>query len=132
MPIAIRFLGRGICAGEKAGPFAGAEDLRFPRQVNGAWAPFNPADFKPYASRQRWFRTPNDAYLTAHFHATGTVLRQALSFNRLSWFQVLLAATYSGAFHPTAEGQAAIADSVAHTARRVLAKYETRRKSRRR
>ncbi len=35
----------------------------------------------------------------------------------------MLAATYSGAFHPTAEGQAAIADAVVHKARGVLAKY---------
>jgi lysophospholipase L1-like esterase len=42
----------------------------------------------------------------------------------LSWFQLLLAATYSGAFHPTAEGHAAMADAVVEKARAVLAKYE--------
>lgn len=118
------FIGRGICAGVSDGPFADADDLRLPRKLADTWQPYNPADYRPYAQRRRWFRTPNDAYLTAHFHATGTVLRKALSLNRLSWFQVLLAATYSGAFHPNAEGQAAIADSVAGTARRVLRKYE--------
>ncbi len=40
-----------------------------------------------------------------------------------SWFQLLLASTYSGAFHPTAEGQAAIADAVVEKARVVLDKY---------
>jgi hypothetical protein len=44
----------------------------------------------------------------------------------LSWFQVLLASLYSGAFHPTAEGQAAMADAAVVEARRVLAKYESR------
>jgi len=37
-----------------------------------------------------------------------------------SWFQLILAATYSGAFHPTAEGHAAIADAVVERARSVL------------
>ncbi len=118
------FIGRGICAGVNDGTFANADDLRLPRKVAGIWQPYNPANYNPYESRRRWFRTPNDAYLTAHFHATGTVLRKALSYNRLSWFQVLLAATYSGAFHPNAEGQAAIADSVVATSRKVLKKYK--------
>lgn len=117
------FIGRGVCAGIHDGPFARADDLRLPRKVDGQWQPFNPAEYKPYEPRRRWFRTPNDAYLTAHFHATGTVLRKALSFNRLSWFQVLLASTYSGAFHPNAQGQAAMADSVVRSARSVLEKY---------
>jgi lysophospholipase L1-like esterase len=37
--------------------------------------------------------------------------------------QVLIAGTYSGAFHPTAEGQAVIADAVVQKAEKVLAKY---------
>ena len=119
-----KFIGRGICAGVNDGAYAQGEDLRLPRKNGDGWQPYNPSEFNPYQSRSRWFRTPNDAYLTAHFHATGTVLRRALSYNRLSWFQVLLASTYSGAFHPTAEGQAAIADAVTNTARSVLKKYE--------
>lgn len=40
-------------------------------------------------------------------------------------FQLLLAlVTYSGSFHPTAEGHAAIADAVADKARTVLKKYK--------
>ena len=46
-----------------------------------------------------------------------------------SWVQLLLASIYSGAFHPTAEGQAAIADAVVEQARGVLAKYDSRRRS---
>jgi hypothetical protein len=38
-------------------------------------------------------------------------------------FELILASTYSGAFHPTAEGDAAIADATVDKARAVLAKY---------
>ena len=97
--------------------------MRLPRKVNGAWKPYNPADFQAYASRQRWFRTPNDAFMTGNFHVAASLLTKALKFESLSWFQLLLASTYSGAFHPTAEGHAAIADAVASKARVVLQKY---------
>ena len=89
--------------------------------------PYNPADFQAYASRQRWFRTPNDAFMTGNFHVSTSVIQSVLKLQSLSWFQLLLAATYSGAFHPTAEGHAAIADAVVERARNVLAKYERKR-----
>ena len=118
------FLGRGICAGYNANALSSADDLRLPRRsAGGGWEPYNPADFQPYASRQRWFRTPNDAFLTGNFHVSASLMQKVLKLQTLSWFQLLLAATYSGAFHPTAEGHAAIADSVAERARAVLAKY---------
>jgi hypothetical protein len=124
------FLGRGICAGWSSNAFSTADDLRLPRKINGAWEPYNPADWKPYASRQRWFRTPNDAFMTGNFHVSASMLQRVLKFQTFSWFQILLASTYSGAFHPTAEGQAAMADAVVVQARRVLAKYEGRRADR--
>lgn len=117
------FLGRGICAGVTLANVQPVDDLRFPFKREGQWYPFNPADYRPYASRKRWFRTPNDAFLTGNFHVTGTILRRVLRQESLKWTQVLLASTYSGAFHPTAEGHAAIADSVATEARKVLARY---------
>ncbi len=118
------FLGRGICAGYNNNALSSADDLRLPRKVAGGdWEPYNPADYQPYASRQRWFRTPNDAFLTGNFHVSASVMQKVLKLQSLSWFQLLLAATYSGAFHPTAEGHAAIADSVAERARAVLSKY---------
>jgi hypothetical protein len=117
------FIGRGLCAGFTDNAFTIADDLRLPRKKDGRWVPYNPADFQAYAPRQRWFRTPNDAFMTGNFHVSGSVLLKALKFQSLSWFQVLLASTYSGAFHPTAEGHAAIADFVAERARAVLAKY---------
>jgi hypothetical protein len=117
------FLGRGICAGWSDAAFSTADDLRLPRKINGVWKPYNPADYRPYAPRQRWFRTPNDAFMTGNFHVPATLLQKVLQMHT-SWFQLVLAATYSGAFHPTAEGQAAIADAVVKKARQVLAKYE--------
>ena len=117
------FVGRGICAGFTDNAFSIADDLRVPRMVDNKWQPFSPTAFRAYAPRQRWFRTPNDAFMTGNFHAAGSVATRALAFQSLARFQVLLAATYSGAFHPTAEGHAAIADSVAERARAVLKKY---------
>lgn len=113
-----QFLGRGICAGE-AGETA-AEELRLPRKVNGYWQPYNPENFEPYATRTRWFRTPNDAFMTGNFHVRGRILTRLLGSRRLQWTQLLLASTYSGAFHPTAEGQAAMADAVVREARQLL------------
>jgi hypothetical protein len=117
------FVGRGICAGFTDNAFSIADDLRVPRMIDGKWSPFAPTQFRAYASRQRWFRTPNDAFMTGNFHAAGSVATRALAFQSLARFQVLLAATYSGAFHPTAEGHAAIADAVVVRARAVLKKY---------
>jgi hypothetical protein len=117
------FVGRGICAGFTDNAFSIADDLRVPRMIDGKWSPFAPTQFRAYASRQRWFRTPNDAFMTGNFHAAGSVATRALAFQSLARFQVLLAATYSGAFHPTAEGHAAIADAVVERARAVLKKY---------
>lgn len=117
------FIGRGICAGFTHSSFSIADDLRLPRKINNAWVPYNPADYRAYASRQRWFRTPNDAFLTGNFHVSPSLLQKVLKFDTFSWFQLLLASTYSGAFHPTAEGQAAIADALVETARTVLDRY---------
>jgi hypothetical protein len=119
-----KFIGRGICAGFTDNAFSVADDLRLPRKIDGVWQPYNPADYRAYVPRQRWFRTPNDAYMTGNFHVAVSLLQKVLKLEAFSWFQVLLAATYSGAFHPTAEGHAAIADAVADKARLVLDKYE--------
>jgi hypothetical protein len=121
------FNGHGICAGSISEGVRPDDDLRLPIKADGAeWRPYNPADYRPYASRARWFRTPNDAYLTGNFHMSALVANQAQKFKSLAWFQLVLASTYSGAFHPTAEGQAVIADSVLETARKVLEKYDRR------
>ncbi|MFV0297729.1 MAG: hypothetical protein ACK5JT_16585 [Hyphomicrobiaceae bacterium] len=122
-----QFYGHSICAGWIRDAISTTEDLRLPRKINGQWQPYNPSDWRPYASRQRWFRTPNDAFMTGHFHVSQTILQKALPTKTMNWFQVLLASLYSGAFHPTAEGQAAIADAVVLKARGVLGKYADER-----
>jgi hypothetical protein len=123
------FRGRGICTGYTDAPWTMADELRLPRKVDGVWEPYNPSEWRPYASRQRWFRTPNDAFMTGNFHVSQSLLQRVMKAETYSWIQLLLASVYSGAFHPTAEGQAAIADSVVEKARGVLAKYETRRRA---
>lgn len=118
-----QFVDRGICSGSYQNGGSVADDLRLPRKTDGAWVPYNPADYLAYTPRQRWFRTPNDAFMTGNFHVAASLLQKVLKLDTLASFQLLLAATYSGAFHPTAEGHAAIADSVADKARSVLKKY---------
>jgi hypothetical protein len=123
------FLGRGICASFTDAPWSMADEMRLPRKVDGAWQPFNPSDWRAYAPRQRWFRTPNDAFMTGHFHVSQSLLQNVLKTQTFSWVQLLLASIYSGAFHPSAEGQAAMADAVVEQARGVIAKYEGRRRA---
>jgi hypothetical protein len=123
------FLGRGICASFSDAPWNKADEMRLPRKVDGRWEPYNPSEWLAYAPRQRWFRTPNDAFLTGNFHVSQSVLQNVLKTQTFSWVQLLLSSIYSGAFHPTAEGQAAIADAVVAQARGVLAKYEGRRRA---
>ena len=117
------FIGRGVCAGTTYDGADIADELRLPRWTKESWRPYNPADYRAYVSRQRWFRTPNDAFMTGNFHVAASLLQKVLKFDALQWFQLVLASTYSGAFHPTAEGQAAIADAVVYNARAVLQKY---------
>ncbi|WP_210186192.1 hypothetical protein [Hyphomicrobium sp. CS1GBMeth3] len=117
------FIGRGLCAGHSNGLGPLVDDLRLPRLRNGIWQPYNPVHYQPYAARLRWFRTPNDAFLTGNFHAAGSVMQNVLKLQSFSWFQVLLAATYGGAFHPSAEGHAAMADAALLRARAVLARH---------
>ncbi|MFT3731314.1 MAG: hypothetical protein QM780_07800 [Hyphomicrobium sp.] len=117
------FVGRSLCDGLSVEGVSEVDDLRLPRKIDGMWTPYNPADYRPYAARQRWFRTPNDAFMTGNFHAAAGFLSSYLKIEPFAPFQAILASTYSGAFHPTAEGQAAIADAVTDKARAVLAKY---------
>jgi hypothetical protein len=119
-----QFNGHGLCAGFIDNAMSVADDLRLPRKTDGAWVPYNPADFQAYAPRQRWFRTPNDAFMTGNFHVSAGLMQKVLKLESVSFVQVLLAATYSGAFHPTAEGHAVIADSAAERGRAVIAKYQ--------
>ena len=118
-----QFATHGFCAIDPDRSGENAEQLDLPRFNNNRWSSFKPSEFRPYASRQRWIRTPDDAYMTTHFHSGDIISRRLMHFKRSKWFQVVMAGTYSGSFHPTAEGHAAIADAVVKKARNVLAKY---------
>jgi hypothetical protein len=125
------FRGRGICTDTVLAnaPQTVADEMRLPRLVNKIWRPYNPSEWRAYAPRQRWFRTPNDAFMTGNFHASESMVQKVMKAQApLAWLQPLLASLYSGAFHPTAEGQAAIADAVVEKARAILAKYEAMRR----
>jgi hypothetical protein len=120
------FARRGLCArGDRKNP---AEDLTLPLHRQGGWEPFKPSLYQPYAPRQRWVRTPNDAFMTVNYHQESFGQASCRDLGGLVYnpFQLFLAGTYGGSFHPTAEGQAAIADDVVRKAREILAARERR------
>jgi hypothetical protein len=65
--------------------------------------PYDLKDYRPYHTRERWFRTFNDAYLTTSWQATLTDPSNVAN---------ALSTLTTSAMHPTAEGYAAIADSL--------------------
>jgi len=77
------------------------------------------SEFRPYAPRARWIRTPNDAYFAAMTFPEGVsaTLRPS-SLHDATWG--VLSAVYGGAIHPTAEGHAAMADAALAAAKGVL------------
>ena len=119
-----QFAAHGFCAVNRQQSENISEQLELPRFDNNQWSSYQPSEFEPYASRQRWFRTPNDAYMTGHFHTSGILSNRLMRHKRTKWFQVVMAGTYSGAFHPTAEGHAVMADAVVKKARKILRKYD--------
>jgi hypothetical protein len=112
-----KFRKQGICStDEQEGASSAWHNGRYPRyRYTGSvgWAPYKPDQFMPYKARQRWFRTPNDAFMTAHYSDRMKLLPE---LRITSW------SAYSGAFHPTAEGQAALADATMKLAREILAR----------
>lgn len=110
------FSKRGICAREPTRVLIDQIAMKMPRRskVNDDFEPYSPAAALPYAHRWRLIHNPNDAFLTANTHREG-----------ISPFDILqpaYAALYSGAFHPTAEGHAIVADHVMRHVRAVLDK----------
>ena len=83
--------------------------------AEGRWRPYNPATQNyPYALRQRWVRTFNDAYM---------VLNQKVIDRSGKIDEKASAAVFSettGALHPSAEGHAAMADGMMLTLRPIL------------
>ncbi len=80
------------------------------------WRPYNPATQNyPYALRQRWVRTFNDAYMA---------INQKVVDRRGGIDERTSAGVFSettGALHPTAEGQAAMADALLLDVRPMVA-----------
>ena len=94
-----------------------------PDPMSAATAPLTcarrPSEFRPYASRARWIRTANDSYFTAMTFPHGMPsAMQPSNIHDATWGA--LSAVYGGAFHPSAEGQAAMADAALPAARDVL------------
>lgn len=119
----------GICSRPSGGADAGNDEvlrLRMPRVEGGTpntWSVEKPAGgpdstgwdphaYWPYDRTVRWMVTPNDAFMKANTH------KETWSINDLG--QPVYASTYSGAFHPNAQGHAFIADYEFCEARRAL------------
>ena len=99
------FSHRGVCARDPK-VLLDQVDMAMPRVSNatGDFVPYSPVGALPYAHHWRLVRDPNDAFLAANTH------REDISpFDEL---QPPYAALISGAFHPTAEGHAIVADHV--------------------
>jgi hypothetical protein len=78
-----------------------------------------PSDFRPYAPRARWIRTANDSYFTAMtFPGAMPTVMQPSDIHDATWGA--LSAVYGGAFHPSAEGHAVMADAALPAARDAL------------
>ncbi|TCD13465.1 hypothetical protein [Oricola cellulosilytica] len=106
-----RFRKHGLCAA-RPGSTAAAEEFDLPHKLEATseWQGFDPVtDFRPYAKRQRWFRTFNDSYLAMyHFKGHAYDERPVDTGNAM----YLAFRTLGGPVHPSAEGHAAIADEI--------------------
>jgi hypothetical protein len=81
--------------------------------------PRRPNEFQPYAPRARWIRSANDSYFTAMtFPRALSSMAQPSNIHDPSW--AAMSAVYGGAFHPSAEGHAVMADAAMPAAREVL------------
>ena len=119
-----RFAKHGFCAFDEEKPDDIDELFGIPKKKNDGWDLYNPSEYRPYNSRQRWIRTPNDVFMSVHQHTKRRLIRRFLRAKNLNQFQLIYAGTYGGSFHPTAEGQAVIADAVLLKARAILNKYK--------
>jgi hypothetical protein len=78
-----------------------------------------PSEFRAYAPRARWIRSANDSYFAAMtFPRALPSTAQPSNIHDASWGAV--SAVYGGAFHPSAEGQAAMADAALPALREAL------------
>jgi hypothetical protein len=110
------FARRGVCARDPQKALVDQANMNVPRLSHTAdqWVPYSPAAALPYAHHWRLARNPNDTFLAANTHREGIS-----AFDDL---QPVYAALYSGAFHPTAEGHAIVADHVLRHVNELLEK----------
>lgn len=108
------FVRRGICARDPQHALNDQVNMGMPRvsSASGAFAPYSPAGFLPYGHRWRLARDPNDSFLAANTHREG--------ISPFDDLQPPYAALMSGAFHPTAEGHAIVADHVLRHVNQLL------------
>ena len=112
------FAKRGICARDPQRALQDQIQMRVPRRMTATdnFEPYSPAAALPYMHRWRLIHNPNDAFLMGNTHREGLTPFDVL--------QPAYAALYSGAFHPTAEGHAIVADHVVRHARQLLDKRD--------
>ena len=110
------FARRGVCARDPQKALVDQVNMNIPRlsHANDAWAPYSPAGALPYAHHWRLARNPNDTFLAGNTHREG--------ISPFDDLQPPYAALYSGAFHPTAEGHAIVADHVLRHVNELLEK----------
>jgi lysophospholipase L1-like esterase len=115
-----QFVGHSLCdAGAPAatpqGDLAGSMGFPIWNFKKSRWEPASPTVWPPYRPKNRWFVTPNDAFLSGNYMNVVSG-----SPNPRDKIQPLFAATLSGAFHPNALGHATMADAVLPELRRAL------------
>ncbi len=117
----VEFLHRGVCARDPQRAVSDQVDMAMPRVSNATddWVPYSPAGALPYAHHWRLVRDPNDAFLAGNTHREG--------ISPFDDLQPPYAALVSGAFHPTAEGHAIVADHVLRHVNELLAKRKLAR-----
>jgi hypothetical protein len=100
------FAKRGVCARDPQKVLVDQVNMGMPRmsQAAGNFVPYSPAAVLPYAHHWRLARNPNDTFLAGNTHREG--------ISPFDDLQPPYAALTSGAFHPTAEGHAIVADHV--------------------
>jgi hypothetical protein len=110
------FAKRGVCARDPQKVLADQINMGMPRmsQAAGNFLPYSPAAVLPYAHHWRLARSPNDTFLAGNTHREG--------ISPFDDLQPPYAALTSGAFHPTAEGHAIVADHVLHHVNEFLDK----------
>jgi len=125
------FVGHGFCAQDRKSAADPAEALMIPcwgeadrptqtcqaswSGKSKSWRPYNPATQNfPYALRQRWVRTFNDAYM---------IINQKVVDRFGNIDEAASAGVFSettGALHPSAEGHAAMADAALIDIRSII------------